>query len=231
MKNVLWWNFHQTHKTVISVKGTQQAEKTRQRLMPCLMKQEQFCNCSDIWEGKDVVKVTSAFPFLSCTYWSWLIVVSDAYQVCRYQKSLALPKKSPSAVPSFIHDWVYWENLKVRQLFCAWGSLEDSVKIAFHEESRKKITLHHRILPWHKLLSKTLKIFTLKILSEKGNFPQEILVVRLFTLWWCWWVSFLLLLFLHLFFIGQLKESPHRPVCGSKHWCLIQKITAVSFFL
>lgn len=60
--------FHQTHKTVRSVKGTQQAEKTRQRLMSCLTKQEQFFNCSDIWEGKDVVKVKSAFPFLSCTY-------------------------------------------------------------------------------------------------------------------------------------------------------------------
>lgn len=56
------------------------------------------------------------------------------------------------------------------------------MKIAFHEESGKKITLNHKILPRHKLLLKLLKIFTLKILSEKGNFPQGILVVRLFIL-------------------------------------------------
>lgn len=75
--------FHQTHKTLVSVNKTQEAEKTRQRLMSCLTKQEQFCNCSDIWEGKDVVKVKSALSLP--------------------EKSLALPKKSPSSVPSFIH--------------------------------------------------------------------------------------------------------------------------------
>lgn len=44
-------------------------------------------------------------------------------------------------------------------------------------------------------------------------------------------VSFLVLLFLHLCFMGQLNESLHTPICGSKHWCLIQKITAVFFVL
>lgn len=180
--------FHQTHKTVMSAKGTQQAGKSRQRLMSCLMKQEQFFNCSDIWEGKDVVKVKPAFPFLSCTYWWWLIVVSGAYHICRYQKRVWPCPSSPQvqSLPSCMSLLCILGKPypKVRHLFCVWGSLEDLVKNMFHEESGKKVRLHHKVLPWHKLLSKILKtkIFTLKTLSEKVNFLQEILLVRLFNL-------------------------------------------------
>lgn len=107
-----------------------------------------------------------------------------------------------------------------------------------YEESKKKkpqkISLPYKVLPQHKFLAKILKIKILTskmlgILEREESFSTRIIFSESLYLMLMMRISVLVLLFLHLCFLGQLNESPHTPICGTEHYWLIQKPTAVFF--